>query len=92
MSHISLLRQGWAYLSTIKDLFDGFIVSHQLGRMNSLELVLNTLKQARHNEKVTDGLLLHSDHGAPVYFARLCGPDAELCHQAFHVPARQLLG
>ena len=56
-------RQGWAYLSTIKDLFDGFIVSHQLGRMNSLELVLNTLKQARHNEKVTDGLLLHSDHG-----------------------------
>ena len=55
-------RQGWAYLSTIKDLFDGFIVSHQLGRMNSLELVLNTLKQAQHNEKVTDGLL-HSDHG-----------------------------
>ena len=56
-------RQGWAYLSTIKDLFDGFIVAHQVGRENSLGLVLNTLKQAHHNEKITEGLLLHSDHG-----------------------------
>lgn len=56
-------RQGWAYLSTIKDLFDGFIVSHQLARVNSLELVLNTLKQAKLKEQITDGLILHSDHG-----------------------------
>lgn len=56
-------RSGWAYLSTIKDLFDGFIVSHQLGRENSLGLVLNTLKQAKQQEQVTDELLLHSDHG-----------------------------
>ncbi len=25
-------QQGWAYLATIKDLFDGFIVAHRLGR------------------------------------------------------------
>jgi putative transposase len=56
-------RQGWAYLSTIKDLFDGFIVSHLLGRENSLGLVLNTLKQAKQKEQVTHELLLHSDHG-----------------------------
>jgi len=56
-------RGGWAYLSTIKDLFDGFIVSHQLGRENSLSLVLNTLKQAKQKEQVTEELLLHSDHG-----------------------------
>ena len=56
-------QQGWAYLSTIKDLYDGFIVAHQLGRQNSLGLVLNTLKQARRKEKVPAGLLLHSDHG-----------------------------
>jgi transposase InsO family protein len=56
-------QQGWAYLSTIKDLFDGFIVAHQVGRENSLGLVLNTLKQARQNAKVTPGLLLHSDQG-----------------------------
>jgi transposase InsO family protein len=56
-------QQGWAYLSTIKDLFDGFIVSHELARVNSLALVLNTLKQAKQKEPITDGLLLHSDHG-----------------------------
>ena len=56
-------RGGWAYLSTIKDLFDGFIASHQLARVNSLELVLGTLKQAKYKEQVTDGLLLHSDRG-----------------------------
>jgi putative transposase len=56
-------RQGWAYLSTIQDLFDGFIISHQLGRENSLGLVLNTLKQAKQKELFTDELLLHSDQG-----------------------------
>lgn len=56
-------QQGWAYLSTIKDLFDGFIVAHKLGRKNSIELVKDTLGQAMHKEKVTDGLLLHSDQG-----------------------------
>lgn len=58
-----LTQQGWVYLSTIKDLFDGFIVSHLVGRDNSLALVLNTLKQAKQKEKVTDGLILHSDQG-----------------------------
>jgi len=56
-------QQGWAYLSTIQDLFDGFIVSHQVGRQNSLGLVLNTLKLAKQKEQVTEQLLLHSDHG-----------------------------
>jgi transposase InsO family protein len=56
-------QQGWAFLSTIKDLYDGFIVAHHLTRQNSLELVLNTLKQAVYKEMVTDGLILHSDQG-----------------------------
>ena len=56
-------RQGWAYLSTIQDLFDGFIVAHQLGKENSICLVKDTLKQAMQKEKVTDGLILHSDQG-----------------------------
>jgi putative transposase len=56
-------QQGWAYLSTIKDLYDGFIVAHEIGTENSVGLVLNTLKQAKQKEPVTDGLLLHSDQG-----------------------------
>lgn len=27
--------QGWAYLSTIKDLYDGFIIAHQVSAQNS---------------------------------------------------------
>jgi putative transposase len=56
-------RGGWAYLSTIQDLYDGFIVSHHVGRENSLTLVLRTLQLAKQKEQIPEGLLLHSDHG-----------------------------
>lgn len=56
--------QGWAYLSTIKDLYDGFIVAHQVSAQNSQALVNRTLDQARHNVKGTVGIILHSDRGA----------------------------
>lgn len=66
-------QQGWAFLSTIKDLFDGFIVSHYFAKQNSLELVLKSLKKALQKEVVTDGLILHSDQGyqytSQTYFA-----------------------
>ena len=55
--------QGWAYLSTIKDLYDGFIVAHVFDQSNSIALVTQTLKRAQQKEKVTDGLVLHSDQG-----------------------------
>jgi putative transposase len=56
-------RQGWAYLSTIKDLYDGFIVAYQVSASNSIQLVTNTLKQARQKEQVSGELILHSDQG-----------------------------
>ncbi len=56
-------QQGWAYLSTIKDLFGGYIVAHELSLSNSVALVTRTLKQAQVKEKVTAGLILHSDQG-----------------------------
>lgn len=56
-------KQGWAYLSVIKDLFDGFIVSFAMKQANTVDLVLQTLRNAVVNEKVTDGLILHSDQG-----------------------------
>lgn len=58
-----LTQQGWAYLSTIKDLYDGFIIAHAMSLSNSVSLVIRTLKLAREKEKVTDGLILHSDQG-----------------------------
>ena len=57
-------QQGWCYLSTIKDLYDGFIVAHACDLNNSIALVTRTVRQATHQEKVTDGLLLHSDQGS----------------------------
>jgi putative transposase len=66
-------RQGWAFLSTIKDLYDGFIVAHRLSKQNSLGLVTKTLMLAAQKEVVTDGLVLHSDQGfqysSQLYFA-----------------------
>jgi len=56
-------QQGWAYLSTIKDLFGGYIVAHELSLSNSVALVTRTLQQAQGKEKVTAGLILHSDQG-----------------------------
>lgn len=53
---------GWAYLSVIKDLFDGYIVAHYLSSRNDVTLVTKTLKQAHQKEMVT-GTLLHSDQG-----------------------------
>jgi transposase InsO family protein len=57
------LQQGWAYLSIIKDLYDGFIVGHVLHGRNDVALVMQTLQQAKQNEQVTEGLILHSDQG-----------------------------
>ena len=55
-------KSGWAYLTVIKDLHDGFIVAHRLGRHNSVNLVRQTINQACETEKVT-GTVLHSDQG-----------------------------
>jgi putative transposase len=57
-----MTSNGWAYLSVIKDLFDGYIVAHHLSARNDVAMVTKTLKKARQKEMVT-GTLLHSDQG-----------------------------
>jgi transposase InsO family protein len=56
-------QQGILYLSVIKDLYDGFIVSHQTSSNNSVELVTATLRQALQHDAISSGLTLHSDQG-----------------------------
>jgi transposase InsO family protein len=70
-------QQGWAYLSTIKDLYDGFIVAHLLSPSNSVALVTHTLRLAQQKEMVTAGLILHSDQGH------------QYTSQAYHVLTQQ---
>lgn len=52
-----------AYLSAIKDLYDGSIIAYQVGRFNDNSLVMNTIKSAvEANPNATP--LIHSDRGS----------------------------
>ena len=63
-------REGFVYLSVIKDLYDNFVVAYKIGTENSNQLVYETLKMAK--REVTAEVQLHSDQGfqytSPGYF------------------------
>ena len=65
VTDISYIRtaQGFLYLSIIRDIYDNSIVAYKTGREQNIHLVLNTIKDAKKNEKVTAELQLHSDQG-----------------------------
>ena len=53
------------YLSMIRDLYDNGIVAYKTGTAQSMNLVLDTIRQAVHREKKKTAaeLHLHSDQG-----------------------------
>ena len=51
------------YLSVIRDLYDNSIVSYKTGTEQNINLVLQTIREAKKREKVTAELQLHSDQG-----------------------------
>lgn len=73
-------NQGWAYLAVIKDLYDGFIVVHRLGRQNSVGLVTCMLEEAKVKEQIRAGLILHSDQGF-----QFCSPRYRYLMQEYQV-------
>ena len=56
-------RQGFLYLSIIRDLYDNSIVAYKTGSEQNINLVLNTIKAAKRKENVTAELHLHSAAG-----------------------------
>ena len=54
--------QGVLYLSAIRDLFDNSIVAYRVGTEQSVNLVLNTIKDAKIKTAATE-VQLHSDQG-----------------------------
>lgn len=58
-------KQGVLYLSMIRDLYDNSIVSYKTVTQQTVNLVLDTIRQAVHREKkkVAAELQLHSDQG-----------------------------
>lgn len=55
--------QGTLYLSVIRDLFDTSIVAYKMATQQSVDLVLQTIRQAKQKEAVAAELQLHSDQG-----------------------------
>ena len=56
-------KQGFLYLSVIRDLYDNSIVAYKTGTEQNIHLVLSTIRAAKKKEKVTAELQLHSDQG-----------------------------
>jgi transposase InsO family protein len=56
-------KQGFLYLSVIRDLYDNSIVAYKTATQQTINLVLNTIRAAKRKEKVTAELQLHSDQG-----------------------------
>ncbi len=56
-------KQGFLYLSVIRDLYDNSIIAYTTATEQNLNLVLNTIRAAKRKEKVTAELQLHSDQG-----------------------------
>ena len=54
-------KEGFVYLSVIKDLYDNFVVAYKVGIENNNNLVFETVKAAK--REVTAELQLHSDQG-----------------------------
>ena len=54
-------KEGYVYLSVIKDLYDNFVVAYKVGTENNNNLVYETVKAAK--REVTAELQLHSDQG-----------------------------
>jgi Transposase and inactivated derivatives len=55
--------QGVLYLSMIRDLYDNSIVAYKTAAEQTVNLVLDTIRDAKKKEKVTAELQLHSDQG-----------------------------
>lgn len=66
-------KEGVLYLSMIRDLYDNSIVAYRVGTEQTVNLVLNTIKDAMQKETVAAELQLHSDQGlqytSQAYFA-----------------------
>ena len=56
-------KQGFLYLSVIRDLYDNSIIAYKTATQQTINLVLNTIRAAKRKVKVTEELQLHSDQG-----------------------------
>ncbi|MBP3836380.1 MAG: IS3 family transposase, partial [Pyramidobacter sp.] len=58
-----LTRKGMAYLCAVIDQCGKMVLNYRIGTEMTSSLVIDTIAEALKQEKVTDGLVLHSDQG-----------------------------
>lgn len=56
--------EGWLYLSTIMDLYSRRVISYDIGKRMTSDLVIDTLTRAFLLEDPEEGLVIHSDQGS----------------------------
>ena len=58
-------RKGWLYLATVMDLYSRMVVGWSMSQRNSTQLVSDALQMALDQRGDVQGVVLHSDRGAP---------------------------
>ena len=56
--------EGWLYLSTIMDLYSRRVITYDIGKRMTTDLVVDTLTRAFLLENPEEGLTIHSDQGS----------------------------
>jgi len=62
ITYISTSR-GFVYMIAVMDLYDSYIVDYSVGRDQTASFVTDAIRRACKKEKITNGLILHSDQG-----------------------------
>ena len=57
-------KDGWLFLSTVIDLYSRRVVGWSLGQRITMELVMDSFKDALNKRKPSPGLIFHSDRGS----------------------------
>lgn len=64
ITYIHTLKDGWTYLSTIRDLHTKKVIGWKFGKQMTKELVIETLDNALLNQTPSENLIIHSDLGS----------------------------
>ena len=71
-------RQGFVYLTAIKDFFDGTILGHALSRNNSIQMVLQAVRAAAAELQLPADVIIQSDQGAQFKSSAYCSLTSKL--------------
>ena len=100
ITYIHVLKDGWTYLASVRDLYNRKIIGYAYGKTMTTELALKAVENACMNVPYTKGIILHSDLGSQYTsqlferymlknemlhsFSRKGNPYDNACIESFH--------